>query len=373
MTDFSKRNRSVKNKLSKAAIAGTIAALLMSISPAAFAIGTAANSKVTNSFTLDYTAGGAQQATVSNQDDEIEFIVDRVIDLTVDSLGDKITMPGALGQDLVFSLSNTGNDLQAYNLRIVNENGDHSDDHFDVTNIEILICQDDGDGIFEPGGDDGQFIPHNTRAQTQDLAADAVLWVAIRAAMPAAGLTTGQRGKVTLIAETMEASIKESSGKPLSHEHNTHNTQENYFADQSGTSHEQDGNGDHSASAFYTIDAPNLSAENAITIHSQTGEGCFDFSSAQQEGFAIPGACVEYMFTIENTGGTFAAEDISFVNTLDETLKFAMARMSGFSGGAIAHPAMEQDCASADCNISISNAALAPGEIGVVTIRALLK
>jgi hypothetical protein len=154
---------------------------------------------------------------------------------------------------------------------------------------------------------------------------------------------------------------------------NTNKIQETYLADKTRALREKDANRDHSASAYYTIDAPKLSAEKTFSLHSQNGEGCFDFSSTQQTGYALPGACVEYMFTIENIGGTFTAEDIAFVDTLDNTLKFAMAQMSGFSGGIIDHPSMEQDCASAQCNISISDAALAPGEKGVVTIRALIK
>lgn len=365
-TDFSKQRRLAKNWLKITALTG----LALSVCPAAMAAGTAAETIVPNSFILDYTAGGAVQETVTNVDDPIEFRVDRMIDLTVTSQGNQVVVADAKDQDLIFSVTNTGNALQAYKLRVVNDSGDD----FDVLNSRIFICPDDGDGIFEPGGDDGEFIAHDETGQTMDFQADQLFWVAVRSDIPSGrGVEGGTGSEITLIAETMEPSTSENFGAPVGEETNDHARSQNVFADESGTAHEMANQGDHSASASYTVEGVHLMAERAFSIHSQSGTNCSNLSTPATDGFAIPGACVEYKFMIKNMGTTITAEDITFQNTLDTTLKFALADMSGFTGGELAQPGFDADCATTACNIVLSEASLPPSATGIVTIRALLK
>lgn len=371
MSNFSKRNRSAKNSVKKAGLAALIGGLMMSISSAALAAGTPANTTVTNSYVLDYTAGGVTQNTVTNVDNALTFTVDRVVDLTVTALGGETVVPGAAEQDLLFSVSNMGNDLQAYKLRVMNS----ASDDFDVSNIQILTAIDDGDGVFEPGADDGQLTVLDGDPITEDIPIDAVIWVAIRSSIPSGrGVENGASSQVTLIAETLEPSTAASPhASVLMRDAEGSGGTNTLLTDTSGTAYDLAKQGDHSASNTFVIDSPELSASAEFSVHNQAGTDCGNLAGPQMDGFAIPGACVEYKFTFRNLAETVTAEDINFTNTLDQTLKFALADMSGFSGGTINAPNFEEDCGASDCLISINDAAITAGSVATLTIRALLK
>lgn len=371
MSNFSERKRLTKNKRQQAGLATLIGGLMLGLSPAAFAAGTPANTTVTNSYMLDYTAGGVAQNTVSNVDDAVTFTVDRVVDLTVTALGDEIVVPGAVDQDLIFSVANMGNDLQAYKLRVMN----HSSDDFDVSNVQILTALDDRDGVFEPGADDGNFSVLDGEAITDDLPTDGLIWVTIRSSIPSGrGIDSGAVGEVTLIAETLEPSTS-SSPHSLIIVRDAEGTDrtDTWLADTSGTAFEMAKQGDHSATNSFQIDMPQLTASAEFRVHHQDGIECENLVGPSMEGYAIPGACVEYTYIFRNSADVTTAENINFTNTLDTTLKFAMADMSGFNGGTIEMPSFEEDCGLTDCNIAISDAALAAGDVATLTIRALLK
>jgi len=376
MSDLRKYKRLAKNKVQRAGLATLISAMMLSISSAALAAGTPANTTVTNSYVLDYTAGGVTQSSISNVDDAVTFTVDRVIDLTVTALGDETVVPGATDQDLIFSITNLGNDLQAYNLRVMNG----ASDDFDVSNIQILTAIDDGDGLFEPGADDGNFTVLDGDPITNDVATDAIIWVTVRSTIPSGrGVEKGATSEITLIAETLEPSTAATPhasvylGDVYSNAPRDNKKTSTLLADTSGTAYEVAERGDHSASNAFWIDTPELTAAAEFRVHNQDGADCENLGSRATDGLAIPGACVEYKFIFRNTADSVSADDISFINTLDATLKFAVADMSGFSSGTINMPNFKDDCGASDCNISIANAALAAGEVATLTIRALLK
>ncbi|WP_026942969.1 hypothetical protein [Hellea balneolensis] len=371
MSNFNERIRLTKNNVKRAGLVTLMGGLMAAISPSAFAAGTPANTTVTNSYVLDYSAGGVTQDTVSNANDAITFTVDRIIDLTVTALGDETVVPGATDQELLFSVSNMGNDLQAYKLRVMNG----ASDDFDVSSIQIFTALDDGDGVFEPGADDGHFTSLDGDPITDDIHSDAVIWVKIRSAIPSGrGIESGAVGEVTLIAETLEPSTAASPHTPVYlRDSEGDRGADTLLADTSGTSFEMAKQGDHSATNSFQIDTPQLTASTEFRVHHQEGIDCENPSGPIMEGYAIPGACVEYKFIFRNSADSTSAEDISFTNTLDGTLKFAMADMSGFSGGTIDTPGFQEDCGASDCNIAINDAALAAGNVATLTIRALLK
>ena len=370
MTNFSKRNRLAKNNVKTVALTTLLSGLMLSMSSAAFAAGTPANTTVTNSYVLDYTAGGVSQETVTNVENALTFSVDRVVGLTVTGLGDQTVAAGTENTDLHFSIMNMGNDLQAYKLRVVND----SSDDFDVSNIQIFTAIDDGDGVFEPNGDDGALSILDGNVITSDVAADALIWVAIRSTIPSGrGVENGTAAQITLVAETVEPSTSASPGAPVYMRGAEQDGTSTLLADTSGSQHEMAKQGDHSATSYYNVDAANITGTTEFTVHNQDGTDCGNLSGPQMDGFAIPGACVQYRFTFHNTADNITAEDISFMNTLDTTLKFAMVDVTGFSGGTTDAPAYEDDCGATDCNIMITNASLNAGEVGVITIRALLK
>jgi len=155
----------------------------------AFAAGTAADTTVSNTFTLDYSVGTTPQPQVTNSGSPTTFKVDRLVDLTVAAIAPATTSaPGAVDEELRFTVTNNGNDTQAYALSVVQETGDD----FQTANVTIVFYVDDGDGVFEPGGDDGSPITYNgttTGAATGgDVPADRLLHVVVQSdpATPAA-------------------------------------------------------------------------------------------------------------------------------------------------------------------------------------------
>lgn len=343
----------------------------------AHAGGTAAGTDVQNTFTLDYQVSGVAQPTIDNTATPTQFTVDRLVDLTVASNGDTTVAPGAQDQDLVFSLTNDGNDTQAYDLTVVDETGDE----FSSTGTNVVYYVDDGDGVFEPGGDDGAPITYNGTA-TGDVAPDDTLWVVVESDIPT-GLTDADEDVVSLVADTLEPSTSASAGTPLTADSDGNSltgAAENVLADGTGTSNELANEGDHSATATYIVASADVSGTKAVSIYSEDGSGCATIPGTPAGGYSVPGACVEYTITVENTGGT-AATDIIINDILDDNLLFVAADLSGFTGGSFASPALpavNTDCVAGACEINLTGATLAAGSVatptvGVVTIRAIVK
>jgi len=110
----------------------------------AFAAGTAADTTVSNTFTLDYSVGTTPQPQVTNSGSPTTFKVDRLVDLTVAAIAPATTSaPGAVDEELRFTVTNNGNDTQAYALSVVQETGDD----FQTANVTIVFYVDDGDGV----------------------------------------------------------------------------------------------------------------------------------------------------------------------------------------------------------------------------------
>ena len=91
----------------------------------AMAAGTAAETNVQNTFSLNYSVDGTPQPTIDTgpggSNTPTEFTVDRKVDLTVATNGNETVAPGETGAELTFTLTNTGNDTQAYDLSLINE------------------------------------------------------------------------------------------------------------------------------------------------------------------------------------------------------------------------------------------------------------
>jgi len=350
----------------------------------AFAAGTAADTTVSNTFTLDYSVGTTPQPQVTNSGSPTTFKVDRLVDLTVAAIAPATTSaPGAVDEELRFTVTNNGNDTQAYALSVVQETGDD----FQTANVTIVFYVDDGDGVFEPGGDDGSPITYNgttTGAATGgDVPADRLLHVVVQSDIPS-GATNGQTGDLTLVADTL---VTGGSGTAVVADpdgNNDINATENVLADDSGTSNENANEGDHSATNTLTVGVANITGAKTVSVFSEDGSGCGTIpgtpATPAAEQHAIPGACVEYVITASN-GGPADALAMTIADTLPAELEFVAADFSGFTGSpafAPALPASGTDCASNGCVISLGTAELAGGTPGTpvegtLTIRALIK
>ncbi len=341
--------------------------------------GTAAGTNVQNTFTLDYQVGGVDQPTIDNTGSPTEFTVDRLIDLTVASNGDTTVAPGALDQQLVFSVTNDGNDTQAYDLSVVDETGDE----FSASGVTVFYYVDDGDGVFEPGGDDGAPIAYNGTS-TGDVPPDATLWVVLEGDIPSS-VTDTDTDDLSLVADTLEPSTSTNAGTAVTGDSDGNTLTgdaENVLADGSGTSNEGANQGDHSASATYIVASAEVSGVKNVSVFSQDGTGCATIPGSPASGaqYSVPGACVEYTITVENTGGT-AASSIVINDILDDNLEFVAASATGFTGGGFSSPALPSantDCSGGVCEVNFAGGTLAAGSVatpttGVVTIRALVK
>lgn len=339
------------------------------MSGTAYAAGTAAGVTVSNSFTLDYTVGTVQQPQVSNPS-PVTFTVDRLVDLTVTSSGETVVSPGAQDQNLIFTLTNNGNDTQAYLLSLIDESGDA----FSATTKKIFY--------YKQG--DAQNTAVEFSGKTVDVLADETYIVYIEADIPT-GLQDEDVDSLTLLADTLEPSSEGASVTPVVADtdgNDTNGDAENILADGSGTSNENVGEGDHSATSQYKVASADLTAVKALSIFSQDGANCSTIPGTPAVGdqYSIPGACIEYTITVENRGGT-SATALTVNDILPSEITFIAASATGFTGGSFASPALpatNTDCISNACEINYENATLAGGSDatptqGTITIRALIK
>jgi len=350
---------------------------------------TTADTPVSNTFTLTYDVDGVTQPPIDSSDPgdpngPTVFTVDRLIDLTVESLGDENAAPGAVNETLVYSLQNLGNDDQAYSLAAIEETtGDtiDSDDPADATPV-IQYYIDDGDGVYEPGAGDGALVTYDP-ANPPVLGPDDVIWVVITQDIPTTAVD-GNTADVTLIADTLDptAPFAETVNDTDGNDADAAAAAENVFVDGQGTTNEAaTPDGDHSATGTYIIASANISAIKDVDIHTQDGTTCTAIPGTPiAGGYYVPDACVEYTITVTNTGSD-AATDIAISDTLPNELLFAAAGFGGdFTGGSLgALPPVNTDCTGGACVISLSAASL-PAPVapatqtqGTVTIRAYVK
>jgi len=342
----------------------------------AFAGGTAAGTNVENTFTLNYNVTGTPQPPITNTDTPTEFTVDRLIDLTVASNGDTNVAPGATDQELVFSVTNNGNDVQAYDFTLINETGDN----FDTSTLNITYYLDDGDGVFEPGADDGagELYTPGSGVASSDLLADAIIWVVVDGDIPAAQIDT-DTSDISLVADTLQPTTGGAPGTVVIADVGTNTLTgpaENVLADGSGsTATDLDFQGDHSATGTYIVASADLTAVKAVDVFTQDGSGCETIPGTPGVGdqYSIPGACVEYVITATNNGATEAATAIVITDILPGDLIFVNADPNGFVGGTFVQPTINTDCGVDVCTVSLTAATLAAGVTGTITIRALIK
>lgn len=348
---------------------------------------TPAGDTVSNTFTLNYNVDGTPQDQIDNTggtpgdpDGPTIFTVDRLVDVTVNSEGNNNVAPGATNEELIFSVVNDSNDTFDYALSIVEEGGDdfNSDDPADATEV-IRYYIDDGDGIFQTDGTDGTIQDYDP-ANPPQLGPDDVLWVVVTQDIPT-GLADGNSADISLVANTVD-SVAHTDVTEDTDGNDMTGAAENVLVDGSGTANENAGEGDHSATGTYFVSSANIVAVKDVTVHNEDGTGCTTTTGAGASGYAIPGACIEYVITVTNTGSS-AATDIVINDVLGDDLEFGAASFEGeFTGGNFASPALPAngtDCNAGACVVNLTGATLpapvAPATVttGTVTIRALIK
>lgn len=155
----------------------------------ATAAGTRAGSTISNTATASFDAGGGSTTIDSNR---VDLLVDELLDVTVDSSNpaDVATTPGATGQVLTFSVTNTGNGVEDFALSTVANAGG---DDYDPAVTQVYL--DNGDGLFDAGTD----TLYTAGANDPTLDPDESITVFVVTTTPGT-VADGNRGIVSLLA-----------------------------------------------------------------------------------------------------------------------------------------------------------------------------
>ncbi len=324
----------------------------------AFADGTSAGTSVANTFTLDYQVGGTVQETIETcdgdpscggNDNSTRFTVDRKIDLTVEvETSPETVFPGETDALLVFTVTNTGNDTQAYRINLTNDGADD----FDPDAVTYYVFPGEADGSCDTASN---LVPANAYTSgdlTADVLPDATICLVAESDIP---LTSDNNGdgvdgdvsNLTLVAETWSPVNYLIDTAPSTSVEETADTgtnsilgsAENVLVDPAGPdSGDNAGDGDHSVIGTYQMISPDLSALKSVAVISTDGSGCGTSPTTPTANddtqYSIPGACVEYVIAVTNAGST-EATDINISDTLPADVTYASSNLSGFSAGSV--------------------------------------
>jgi uncharacterized repeat protein (TIGR01451 family) len=295
-----------KSSLKRLLATGLVAFFGVVYSTSALAIGTAANTDIDNSATVDYQVSGASQLPITSN--ETSFKVDQVVDLSVAEADGAETAVVPNQQDAVarFTVTNTGNAAQDFSLSVNNvaSNPFGVPDDFDPTAFTIVVDVNNNN-VYDPLVDTATFIDELGPDVTGDEATDNVISVFVLADIPL-GPTPGQGANIQLVAEALEGGasgaqgdVQVASGGP--------NTDGLEVAISNATA---------SADDAYLVGAvAALAATKASQVVSDPLVG------VSPNALAIPGAIVEYTITITNSGSV-AATDVTVSDTLPGDLTF---------------------------------------------------
>jgi uncharacterized repeat protein (TIGR01451 family) len=167
------------------------AALSLGASYGARAVGTAAGTNIQNAAQVTYTVAGVSATTSSNT---VSVGVAEILDAVVTIASATVTAgPGAAQQELVFTLTNTGNGPESFSLGALSA-GVAGDDFDPVLATPAIYFDTDGSG--DLSAPDVAYV-----AGTNDpvLAADATVRVLVVNNIPA-GVIDGNRGRSELTA-----------------------------------------------------------------------------------------------------------------------------------------------------------------------------
>jgi uncharacterized repeat protein (TIGR01451 family) len=183
--------RAVNNRpvpLGRLMLMGSVAIIAVASQPA-LAAGTRAGTTISNTATASYDAGAGVQNINSNT---VDMLVDELLNVTVASNNpaDVPTTPGATGQVLSYTVTNTGNGIESFGLTSIANGGG---DDYDPTVTAIVI--DDGDGVYEPGID----VVYVPGTNDPALNPDASVTIFVINSTPGT-VVDGDRGIVALVA-----------------------------------------------------------------------------------------------------------------------------------------------------------------------------
>ena len=288
----------------------------------AYAVGTAANTTISNTATVNYTVGSVSQTPIESSPTgnttpgtgngaATTFVVDNRIDFTVTELsgGNTVVNPGQPGAVTAFTVANTGNAPQGFALTAANESGTvvfTNTDNTDVTGLTVFV-DSNGNGVYEPGTD--------TATSIDTLPADGSVVVFVVANVP----VTTSNGQFANVSLTAQAAVPGTNGATLATETvgaDDPNAVDVVFGDDGEDNSEAD-------SDQYAVQSAALSVQKTSAVASDPFNGTTNPK-------AIPGATVEYTITLAN-GGAVSAAGVTIGDTLPANTTFVA---NGYNAGA---------------------------------------
>jgi uncharacterized repeat protein (TIGR01451 family) len=281
----------------------------IAVSQQALAVGTLADTTISNTATVNYQVAGVAQTPVASN--TATFEVDRKIDLHVQEFGNNTTVatPGGVNFFTTFFLRNDGNDAQGFTFEstaaLVNQaNGTTVSfsaiaDAFDMTNVRVRVDSAACTGIAQAGVT--YTAANDTASSVATIPADGCAWVFIVSDAPVSA--TNNTGAIVRLAATARvpttlAALTQTAGAE------TPGAVDTVFGDTATIPGQVARDAQAFADDIYVISAAALSV-------AKTSQVVFDpFNGALAPGVfpkAIPNARVEYSITLTNTGGQNAS------------------------------------------------------------------
>jgi uncharacterized repeat protein (TIGR01451 family) len=289
----------------------------------ALAAGTDAGVTIGNRATVNYTVGTTAQSPIESSPlgnsnpgvgngANTNFVVDRRIDFTVVETGGGFTTvaPGQINAVTIFTVANTSNAAQGFQLSAANVGGTvfGNNDNSDVGNIRVFVDNPAG------GGTAGAYDPLvDTALHINTLGEDLNVVVFVVSDVPPTA-TNGQFANVRL---TARAATVGSNGATLE--------TETAGADTAGMDVVF---GDAARDATETADDQYAVQSAALTITKSSSIISDLFNGTGPNRKAIPGSVIEYVVSITNNG-TAAATSVRLSDTLDANLDFATGQYNG--------------------------------------------
>jgi len=281
--------RNLKGSLAMAAV--VLCGVVYSTS--VLAVGTDAGTPIDNFATVNYKVGGIGQTAIDSP--TTQFVVDQVVDVTVAEAdgADTDVSPAEFGAIARFTVTNTGNETQDFDLLIADLIGGTVLGNLDNINADLLTIAVDanGDDVYD-AGDTAIFIDELSADDLNpDPLLDNVVSVFILGDIPAIAVD-GNAANIELTATTHKAG---GAGLGLIEVETGVNddpaTVQIVFSNEIGTAQDS-----------YLVGSATLDAAKASEVISDP------LGQVAPAALAIPGAIVEYEITITNTGGSDATE-----------------------------------------------------------------
>jgi len=160
----------------------------------AYAVGVAAGTNIDNTAQVTYSVGSVSATATSNTTSvTVAEIVDAVVTLQTPSVP---VVPGAVQQEMVYRLTNTGNGPETFQLQMTSALG--GDDFDPTAAVPPIYLDTDSSGDLSPGD-----VPYTAGSNDPVLAADAFVTVLVVNDIPT-GVSDGNRGfsRLAAIART---------------------------------------------------------------------------------------------------------------------------------------------------------------------------